>query len=278
MKHIVVNLKRFDIPKSLNGLSDSEYSKEYIYSILNPLVEPLKKYENYLFDFYIQEAHILNAVEIVKDSTNIRIGCQSNFYDDVSKGGNFGAFTSHRTASSMKAMECSNSLIGHFEERKHLNYLYSLANIDGQEIVNRILNKEIKMAHAQNMEVCYCIGESDTQLENWDEVLLGQLRIGLQDIDCSKVIIGYEPLWSIGPGKTPADRSYIEKVINLVHSFNPNLKVIYGGGVKQDNAAMLAGIDTMSGGLIGLTNFTTNLGFHADEFLEIVEMYDKNVV
>ena len=35
--------------------------------------------------------------------------------------------------------------------------------------------------------------------------------MGLSGVDHSWIVIGYEPIWSIGPGKTPADKPYIEK-------------------------------------------------------------------
>ena len=77
MKHIIVNLKRFDIPKAYHGVSECEPSA-YIDTILFPLVEPLKKYQDLSFTIYPQEAYLLRACELVKDSPNIRIGCQSN--------------------------------------------------------------------------------------------------------------------------------------------------------------------------------------------------------
>lgn len=274
MKQIVVNLKRFDIPKAFGGLSNVQPS-EYIDSMLVPLIEPLQQMEDLQFTFYIQEAYLLRACELARNSSNIRIGCQSNYYEDVSIHGNFGAFTSFRTASAMKAMGVSSSLIGHFEERKHLNMLYQRVGIDNQQVINQILNQEIKMAQQQNMEVCYCIGESADQHDEWESVLLDQLSIGLEGVDVNHVMIGYEPLWSIGPGKQPADRDTIEKVIRLIKNWHPDLKVIYGGGVKQENASMLASIKWLDGGLIGLTNFKENLGFHPNEFLEIVELYRK---
>ena len=43
-------------------------------------------------------------------------------------------------------------------------------------------------------------------------MLGAQLDIGLEGVDMSRVVIAYEPIWSIGPGKTPADKPYIEKI------------------------------------------------------------------
>ena len=55
----------------------------------------------------------------------------------------------------------------------------------------------------------YCIGEKSEEQEQWQQVLGAQLSIGLDGVDKSRVVIAYEPIWSIGPGKTPADKPYI---------------------------------------------------------------------
>ena len=51
------------------------------------------------------------------------------------------------------------------------------------------------------------------------------------------------------------------------------LDVVYGGGLKQDNAAMLASIDEIDGGLIALTRFSGEIGFYPDEYLDIIHRY-----
>ena len=77
--------------------------------------------------------------------------------------------------------------------------------------MNRLLNQEIKCTIARGLSVLYCIGEKARNRLNWQEVLGKQLKIGMKDVDTSRVVIVYEPVWSIGPGKTPADKEYIRK-------------------------------------------------------------------
>lgn len=92
-------------------------------------------------------------------------------------------------------------------------------------------------------------------------------------MDLSSVVIAYEPVWSIGPGKTPAGKDYITKVAKLIKSVIGNVPVVYGGGLKEANAEMLSSIDEIDGGLIALTRFTGEIGFYPDEYLRIVELY-----
>ena len=73
--------------------------------------------------------------------------------------------------------------------------------------VNRLLNQEIKCAQDAGLTVLYCIGETSEEQPQWEQVLGEQLDVGLDGVDKSRVVIGYEPVWSIGPGKTRRERT-----------------------------------------------------------------------
>ena len=49
--------------------------------------------------------------------------------------------------------------------------------------------------------------------------------------------------------------------------------MVYGGGLKKENAQMLAAIPEIDGGLIALTRFSGEIGFYPEEYLEIVHLY-----
>jgi triosephosphate isomerase len=147
------------------------------------------------------------------------------------------------------------------------------AGLSDTDAVNRILNKEVKAAIAAGLKVLYCIGETADEQQNWKEVLKKQIEIGLEGTDKSKVTIAYEPVWAIGPGKTPPDAEYIAKIAKYVKEVSGGLDVVYGGGLKTDNASMLAGIKEIDGGLIALTRFSGNIGFYPEEYLEIIKTY-----
>ena len=144
------------------------------------------------------------------------------------------------------------------------------AGVVDTKAVNRLLNQEIKLAVDNGMTVLYCIGEKDTELDRWDQVLREQLEIGLEGVgQRPRWAIGYEPIWSIGPGKTPAGRDYIQKIARFVKEVTGGCDVVYGGGLKVDNAEMLASIPEIDGGLIALTRFQGEIGFYPEEYLEI---------
>ena len=275
MKHIFLNLKRFDVPVALGGVNRIAPLNEWGTYIVKNTQEALKKYDPSEVEFvqYFPEVHLLNAVAARCENSPVQVGCQSVYRMNTAVGGNFGAFTTNRPVSIMKAMDVNYTIIGHCEERNDKMGILAEAGVVDTKAVNRILNQEIKLAVANGMKVLYCIGEKDTELENWDEVLREQLEIGLEGVDKSQVVIGYEPIWSIGPGKTPAGKDYITKIARFVKEVTGGIDVVYGGGLKVDNAEMLASIEEIDGGLIALTRFQGEIGFYPDEYIEIIRTY-----
>ena len=145
--------------------------------------------------------------------------------------------------------------------------------MDAAQAVNRALGQEVRAAQAAGLSVLYCVGERMEERPSWREVLSDQLTQGLDGADLSRVVVGYEPVWSIGPGRTPADAHCIQETARWLKSRMGGVPVVYGGGLKPENAGMLAGIEEIDGGLIALTRFSGEIGFYPDEFLQIVEAY-----
>ena len=275
MKHIFLNLKRFDVPAAYGGVNRIAELKDWGGYIVRNTQEALKRYDPEEVEFvqYFPEAHLLNAVAARCEGSPVEVGCQSVYRMNTAVGGNFGAFTTNRPVSAMLAMGVNAAIIGHCEERNDKMGILAEAGVADTKAVNRILNQEIKLAVENGMKVLYCIGEKDTELDRWDEVLREQLEVGLAGVDKSKVVIGYEPIWSIGPGKTPAGREYIQKIARFVKEVTGGIDVVYGGGLKVDNAEMLASIPEIDGGLIALTRFQGQIGFYPDEYIEIIRTY-----
>lgn len=275
MKHIYLNLKRFDVPTEYGGVNRIASVSDWAGYIVTNTQEELKKYDTSLVEFgmYFPEIHILNATAAKTSDSPIKVGCQSVYRADTAVGGNFGAFTTNRPASAMVAAGCETTIIGHCEERNDKMGILAEAGVTDTEAVNRLLNQEIKCAIERGMTVLYCIGEKSEELEQWQEVLGKQLEIGLDGVDTSKVVIAYEPIWSIGPGKTPADKDYITKIARFVKEKTNGMDIVYGGGLKQENVAMLASIPEIDGGLIALTRFQGEIGYYPEEYLEIIRLY-----
>ncbi len=276
MQHIYVNFKRFDVPSTFGGVNRLGDLKSFSKTVIDNTIKTLETYDSSKVHFvhYYPEAQLISAIESVGSSTALSIGSQSVYRSDIVQGKNFGAFTTNLPASAVEAIGCSSTIIGHCEERADFNGLLALGGNKDRKVVNTILNDEIKLAQKHNLQVLYCIGEKAEEVDDWEAVLTEQLEIGLKDCDLSNVVIAYEPVWSIGPGKTPADKPYITKVAKLIKEvIGAEVAVIYGGGLKQANAQMLASIDEIDGGLIALTRFTGDFGFYPEEYLEIISLY-----
>ncbi|MCI6886144.1 MAG: triose-phosphate isomerase [Lachnospiraceae bacterium] len=275
MKHIFLNLKRFDIPKAEGGVNSIAPIREWGSCIVSNTQEALKKYEgdDVEFAMYFPEAHLIPAVNALCENSPVQVGCQSVYREDTAVGGNFGAFTTNRTANAVKAIGCTTTIIGHCEERKDKAGILAEAGVNDTKAVNRLLNREIRQAIQAGLSVLYCIGESSEEQPRWQEVLREQLETGLEGVDTSKVTIAYEPIWAIGPGKIPPDAEYITKIGSYIKEVTGGLDVVYGGGLKVDNAEMLASIPVIDGGLIALTRFQGEIGFYPEEYLEIIRTY-----
>ena len=275
MKHIYLNLKRFDIPPELGGVNRIAPIQDWGTYVIAQTQDQLTQFDPAQVEFvqFLPEAHLLAAVSALKPGSAVQLGSQGVYRDDTAVGGNFGAFTTNRPANTVKALGATATLIGHCEERRDKAGILAEAGVVDPAAVNRIMNQEVKAAVAAGLAVLYCIGETSDEQERWQDVLSEQLSVGLSGVDTSKVVIAYEPVWAIGPGKTPPDRAYIEKIARFVKEQTNGMDIVYGGGLKVDNAAMLASIPEIDGGLIALTRFSGEIGFYPDEYIEIIRTY-----
>ena len=274
MKHLCLNLKRFDVPASMGGVNRLAPGGLWAKTIVDAVREELKQYEGAArFPMYFPEAHVIFAAEAAGEGSVIEVGCQGVYRQDVAPGVSFGAYTANRPAAAMKALGVAGAIIGHCEERADKMGVLEEAGAADTAAVNRLLNREIACAVGQGMSVTYCIGEKAPERDDWRRVLSEQLEIGLDGIDRSRVVIAYEPIWAIGPGKVPPGAEVIAPIARFIKEKTGGLPVVYGGSLKQDNAAMLASIPEIDGGLIALTRFSGEIGFYPEEYLEIIRIY-----
>lgn len=273
MKHIFLNLKRFDVQPERGGVNRLAPVGDWGGHIVRETQEGLRALEGAEYVMFFPEAHLLPAGAAKTPGSPIALGCQGVYREDTAVGGNFGAFTTNRPANAAALLGCEWALIGHCEERSDKAGILAEAGVTDSAAVNRLLNKEVLAAQRAGLKVLYCIGEKSEEQDAWQQVLGDQLSIALEGADLANVVVAYEPVWSIGPGKTPAGREYIEKIARFVKERTGGLPVVYGGGLKAENAAMLASIPEIDGGLIALTRFSGEIGFYPEEYLDIIRLY-----
>ena len=177
MKHLYLNLKRFDVPVEYGGVNRIAPLKDWGSYIVAHTQEGLKHYDPSQVEFvqYFPEAHILGAVGARCEGSPVQVGCQGVYRMNTAVGGNFGAFTTNRPASAARAMGCPSTIIGHCEERNDKAGILAEAGVTDTAAVNRLLNQEIRLAVEQGLTVLYCIGEKSEEQERWQDVLGEQL-------------------------------------------------------------------------------------------------------
>lgn len=282
MKQIFLNLKRFDILSDFGGVNKDQDVHNWARNIIIIIEQELRNFKeshHVNFTIFLPEAHIIPALSSLNDPDVIAIGSQSVYKDDSEKNGNFGAFTSHRTANSMSQLGVQSTVIGHLEERLDKENLLKEAGVVDLSIIDRIFNQQIISAQKAGLDVLYCVGETSEERESgrWKEVLKQQLQDGLNGVEIDNITIAYEPVWAIGVGKKAPTMEEVEEVVNYIKSIYKEVSVVYGGGLKEDNASDLAGIKNLDGGLIALTRFKGEIGFYPEEFIEIVHKFLSNV-
>ena len=161
-----------------------------------------------------------------------------------------GAFTGEVSVPMLKDAGCTHVIIGH-SERRHIY------KEDGQ-----LLAKKVRAVVSGGLSVIYCVGETLDERDSGatQAVVERQLLEAVKpDVPADRLIIAYEPVWAIGTGRT-ATPQQAQEVHGFIRSrlgsiYGPtgaaNIRVLYGGSVKPDNAAGLLGQPDIDGALVG---------------------------
>lgn len=158
-----------------------------------------------------------------------------------------GAFTGDISAQMLKDCGAWYVILGH-SERRH-NYQES----------NQLISQKIEAAIKQNLVPILCVGESEEQRNSGEfaDFITNQLKHSVpKDLPIAKLIVGYEPIWSIGSGTTPTI-GQIEEVAALIKKElqkNKNIaefKIIYGGSVNGGNSKEILSAKNIDGLLVG---------------------------
>ncbi|HKL73175.1 MAG TPA: triose-phosphate isomerase [Candidatus Onthovivens sp.] len=165
---------------------------------------------------------------------------------------NSGAYTGEISIPMLQELNIDTCLVGHSERREYNNE------------TNETCNLKLKALLAAQMTPVYCCGESLTVFEegNTKTFVKEQIEKGFEGIsaeDAIKVIVAYEPIWSIGTGKN-ASKEIAEDVIAFIRKTLKNLygtkisnkiRILYGGSVKPNNIKEYLSQKNIDGALVG---------------------------
>lgn len=151
-----------------------------------------------------------------------------------------GAHTGEISAEDLYQSNVQYCIVGHSERRHELH--------ESEEEIN----EKIKRLQEHDITPILCVGETkeEREAEQVAEVIGRQLLSATKDIDLEKLIVAYEPVWSIGTGITPTNDE-IKEVIEFIKHVFPNVKVLYGGSANEKNIDTLKNIPLIDGYLLG---------------------------
>ena len=169
--------------------------------------------------------------------TKIDVGAQ-NCHHSYDYGANTGQINSRM----LKNVGAKYVIIGHSENRQL-----------GED--DKLINLKIKSALKADLKIIFCIGETLREKRNnkTNKVLAKQIKNGLASINNkSKIVIAYEPVWSIGSGLIPKSEDLKKSIAFIKNKFGKKfLKILYGGSVNGDNVDKLKNITGIDGFLVG---------------------------
>jgi triosephosphate isomerase len=189
------------------------------------------------------------SLPIVLDAlsgSNIAVGAQNMHFAEE------GAYTGEISAGMLTSIGVTYVIIGHSERRQYFN--------ETDETVNLKLHTALK----HGLKPIVCVGEVLAEREggHTEEVLTRQIDKALLNVapdNAGPIVIAYEPVWAIGTGKTATPemaaqahlliRSEVARRLN--RDIADDMRILYGGSVRPDNAGSLLNQPEIDGALVG---------------------------
>jgi triosephosphate isomerase (TIM) len=188
---------------------------------------------------------VATALEAARGS-NVAIGVQNVHWKAD------GAYTGEISAPMLLCLGVTHVIIGHSERRQYFGETDDTVNL------------RLKTALESGLTPICCVGEvlQEREAGLTDDVLRRQCVRAFHAISAkkaAKLIVAYEPVWAIGTGKTatPEMAAEAHAVIRreatevFGEEFAGQLRILYGGSVKPDNAKALMSHEEIDGALVG---------------------------
>ena len=187
----------------------------------------------------------LSLATVKENSKNLIVAAQNCHAKDS------GAYTGEISIPMLQELGIDWVILGHSERRTYDN-----------ETSEKCNEKIVKLINA-DMTPVYCVGET---LEEFDsgktkEVVGEQVRVGLKGLcpKCARrIVIAYEPVWSIGTGKNASTEiaqdicAFIREIIKEMYpGADEDILILYGGSVKPENVKGYLGQSDVDGALVG---------------------------
>jgi len=190
----------------------------------------------------------------------ISIGAQNCYHEE-----GYGPFTGAISALMIKKMGAKYIILGHSENRD-----------EGE--TPKLIKKKVTSALNQKLNIIFCVGEKllDKKKGTTFSVVKKQIKGSIEKkFNLNKIILAYEPVWSIGTNKIPKSKDLTNVVRFIKNDFKKTFKtksypkVLYGGSVNKNNIKLLSSIREIDGFLIGGASQSSK------KFIDIIKNYYK---
>ena len=190
----------------------------------------------------------------------ICIGAQNCYHQE-----GYGPFTGAVSSGMLKKMGAEYIILGHSENRS-----------EGETA--QLIKKKIISALNQKLNIIFCIGETykDKERGRTFPAIRTQIKSSLEKkFNKNKIILAYEPVWSIGTNKIPNIKDlqtvikFIKNDFKKIFKTRKSPRVLYGGSVNSKNIKSLSAVAEIDGFLIGGASQS------AKKFIDIIKKYYK---
>ena len=188
------------------------------------------------------------ALQAVVDSAR---GSAVAVYAQTMHEADNGAYTGEVSAPMLTEIDVQGVILGHSERRQYFGE------------TDRALQQKVPKALEAGLTPILCVGETEEERDRGDteRKLRHQVQEALEKVPVdrlSEVVVAYEPIWAIGSGRTATPEQAQEAIAfvrALVQGFDKaagdQVRVLYGGSMKADNAREIVSQPDVDGGLIG---------------------------
>ncbi|HEX4466592.1 MAG TPA: triose-phosphate isomerase [Solirubrobacteraceae bacterium] len=162
-----------------------------------------------------------------------------------------GAYTGEISAPMLDELDVHGVVLGHSERRQ----------LFGE--TDKALAHKVPAALDAGLVPILCVGETEQERDGGetDRKLRHQIQEDLASVPSdrfSDVVIAYEPIWAIGTGRV-ATNEQAQEAIAFIRALvadrdtqaGEDVRILYGGSVKPENAAELLSEPDIDGALVG---------------------------
>lgn len=219
----------------------NEDAQKFMRDLL-PLISEHTRDEVAVFPPYTALAATIEAAR----GSSVRIGAQNLHWEKE------GAFTGEVSAGMLKSIGCNAVIIGHSERRQYFCE------------TDDTVQKKLRTALDSGIFAIVCVGErlDEREAGQTGPVCCRQIGIALRGVaaaDIANFAIAYEPVWAIGTGKTATPEMAgdahatirAEAAQSIGKEAAQQLRILYGGSVKPENATTLMSQPEIDGALVG---------------------------